>query len=387
MNNFVFCNPTRIIFGKNTHHEIGKEVEKYSKNILLHYGGNRIKKSKLYDEVVLSLKKSGIAYTEFSGVKPNPKLSLVREGIKLCRKKSIDFILAIGGGSVIDSAKAISMGVNYDGDVWDFFMGKVILQSALKVATILTLPAAGSESSPNSVITNEISCMKLGYGHDLLRPVFSILNPELCFSLPKEQIANGVCDMMAHIFERYFTNTKNTELSDKLCESILKTIINNALKVINNCENYNAWAELILAGNLAHNGFLGMGRTEDWASHSIEHAISAIYDIAHGAGLAIIFPAWMKYVYKHNTPLFTQFAVNVWNVNDAIRNEEDTARIGIEKTEIFFKNLGLPTRLSEINVNKSSIDTMAKKSIIFGELGNLKKLCYTDIVEIYKLAF
>ncbi|WP_428897653.1 hypothetical protein Dip518_001444 [Parelusimicrobium proximum] len=387
MNNFVFYSPTKIIFGKGSEKEIGQNLRKYSKNILLHYGGGSIKKSGLYDSVTASLKAEGINYTELGGVKPNPRLSLVREGIKICKENNIDFILAVGGGSVIDSAKAIALGVKYEGDVWDIFLRKGPAPvSALPVATILTIPAAGSESSQSVVISNEETQMKIGFGSPIIRPVFSILNPEFCFTLPAEQAGYGVCDMMAHIFERYFTNTKNTELSDKLCEGTLKAIINNAPKVLKNMRDYDAWAEIMWAGNLAHNGLLGMGREEDWASHGIEHAVSAVHDIAHGAGLAIIFPAWMKYVYKHNKPLFAQFAVNVWGVSDSMRDEDSVARKGIEAMENFFKSLGLPVRLSEVGVGEADFSVMAKKATAFGPLGSFVKLSYEDVLEIYKLA-
>lgn len=386
MNNFEFYNPTRIIFGKDNQKKVGDYVKRYSSNILLHYGKNSIKKNGLYDEVVLSLKEAGVTFTDLGGVQPNPRVSLVREGIKICKEKNIDFILAVGGGSVIDSAKAIALGAKYNGDVWDFFTRKAVPENSVPGATILTIPAAGSESSPNTVITNEEESMKLGAAHESLRPVFSILNPVFCFTLPKEQLGYGVCDMMAHIFERYFTNTENTELSDKLCEATLKTIINNAPKILENFNDYDAWSEIMWAGNIAHNGLLGMGRTEDWASHGIEHAISAVHDIAHGAGLAIVFPAWMKYVYKENVPLFVQFAVNVWGVNDSIRNSEETALKGIEETEKFFKSLGLPVRLGELNIKENEIGIMAKKATAFGPLGAFKALNFEDVKEIYKIA-
>lgn len=386
MNNFEFCNPTRIIFGKDSQKKVGEYVKKYSSNILFHYGKESIKKSGLYDEVISSLKEAGVAYTELGGVQPNPRISLVRKGVKICKEKKIDFILAAGGGSVIDSAKAIALGIKYDGDVWDFFTMKALPKQTASTAVILTIPAAGSESSPNTVISNEEESMKLAVKYPPLRPVFSILNPAFCFSLPKEQLGYGVCDMMAHIFERYFTQTKYTELSDKLCEGTLKTIIDNAYKLLNNFNDYNAWAEIMLAGNVAHNGFLGMGRQEDWASHGIEHAISAVYDIPHGAGLSIVFPAWMKYVYKYNIPLFNQFAVNVWGVSGGISNSEEIVLKGIEETEKFFKRLNLPVRLGDLNIKEKDIEIMAKKATAFGTLGSFKELDTEDVKAIYKLA-
>ncbi|WP_424245070.1 hypothetical protein Dip510_000182 [Elusimicrobium posterum] len=387
MNNFQIWNSTKIIFGKDTQKSIGAEVKKYSSKILLHYGGGSIKKNGLYADVTASLKAAGVEYVELGGVKPNPRLSLVKEGIEICRKEKIDFVLAAGGGSVIDSAKAIATGVHYEGDLWeDLFVKKGPAGKILPVATILTIPAAGSESSANSVVTDEETQMKLGYSHPLMRPVFSILNPQYCFTLPADQAAYGVCDMMAHIFERYFTHTKNTELTDKLCEGVLKTIINNAPKVIKKKDDYNAWAEIMWAGSLAHNGLLGTGRDEDWASHGIEHPLSAIFDIAHGAGLAIIFPAWMKYVYKENIAMFAQFAAQVWDVSDPARDQEELALKGIEMTETFFKSIGLPVRLSEVNITQKDFEALAKKAVALGPLGSFKKLEYEDVVKIYKLA-
>ena len=388
MNNFDFYSPTRLIFGKDTQKQAGENVKKYASKILLHYGGGSIKRCGLYDEVAASLKAAGVDFTELSGVVPNPRVSLVRKGIDICRREGINFILAVGGGSVIDSAKAIAMGVPYQGDVWDFFTGKARPQDVLPIATILTIPAAGSESSFSVVISNEETQMKLGYKTNLIRPVFSILNPEFCYTLPKEQAAFGACDMMAHIFERYFSNVPNTELTDRLCEGTLRTIIDNAPQVLNNMKDYNAWAELMFAGNLAHNGLLGMGRQEDWASHAIEHAVSAVYDIPHGQGLAIVFPAWMKYVYKTNVPLFARFAANVWSLSEKdLGNAEILALKGIERTEEFFKSLGLPTRLREVKVEESTLELMAQKATTFGPIGAFKKLDCKDVLAIYKLAY
>ncbi|ACC98026.1 Iron-containing alcohol dehydrogenase [Elusimicrobium minutum Pei191] len=386
MNNFRFYSPTEIIFGRGVQKETGKNIKKYSSKILFHYGGGSIKKSGLYEEIITSLKEAGVDFVELGGVQPNPRLSLVREGIKLCREHDIGFILAAGGGSVIDSAKAIAMGVGYEGDVWDFFMRKTTLTKSLPVAAVLTIPAAGSESSQGTVITNEETQMKIGFNSPLLRPVFSILNPELCFTLPQNQMAYGVCDMMAHIFERYFTNVKNNDLTDNLCEATLKAIIKNAPKLLKDNKDYNVWAEIMFSGNLAHNGLLGMGREEDWASHAIEHSLSAVYDIAHGAGLAIIFPAWMKYVYKHNTGLFAQFAVNVWGEKPE-DTEETLAVKGIKRTEEFFKSLGLPTRIKDIlNPTEQDLLLMSGKATAFGSLGNFIKLDANAVLDVYKLA-
>jgi len=384
MNNFDFYNPTRIIFGKGTHKNVGEEVKKYSSRVLLHYGGGSVKKNGIYGDVTASLKNAGVEFIELGGVVPNPRLSLVREGVKLCKKEKIDFILAVGGGSVIDSAKAISLGVYYDGDVWDFFSKKIAAQKTIPLAAVLTIPAAGSESSWSTVITDEETKMKVGYYSNLYRPVFSILNPEVCFSLPKNQAAAGVCDIMAHIMERYITQTKNTDVSDGLCESVYKAVVKNAPKVLKNPQDYGAWAEIMWGGNMAHNGLLGMGRQEDWASHGMEHSLSAVHDLTHGAGLAIIFPAWMKYVYKENLEMFERFAKNMWGVED-LRGEK-AALEAISRMEKFFKSLGLPTRLSDVNITASEIPLFVEKAQTYGSKGFFKKLSARDMMNIYKLA-
>lgn len=391
MLNFDYQNRTRIIFGKNEHRNIGKLIKPYANKVLFHFGGQSIKKSRVYEDVINSLLENQIDFVELGGVKPNPRLSLVNEGIELCRKEKVDFILAVGGGSVIDSAKAIAIGIPYNGDVWDFYCKDIEIKEAIPVATILTIPAAGSESSTGTVITNEEKQLKLSCGCELLRPLLSIINPELYFTLPRNQIANGISDMMSHIMERYFTNTPNTDLIDGLCESTLKTIMRNGSIIINNNKNYDAWAEIALSGNIAHNGLLGLGREQDWASHKIEHELSAIYDVAHGAGLSVVTPAWMKYVYKENMPMFEQFAVNVMGVEKECKSQEEIINEGIEKLKSFYKKLELPTSLKELNINESNLDLMAKKSTNFNDgkeilIGGLKKLNWEDVLAIYNLA-
>ena len=304
MLNFDFYAPARILFGKGEESRIGELLKPRAKKVLLHYGGGSVKRSGLLARVTDSLTKSGISFVELSGVLPNPRLSLVHEGIALCRKEQVDLILAVGGGSVIDSAKAIAVGVYYDGDVWDLYETFLQVERALPVATILTIPAAGSESSEHTVITNEEKGSKRGYGNPLLRPVLSIMNPELFFTLPKAQLGYGVADMMSHVFERYFTNTTHTDLTDGLCEVTLKTLMKNAPIALGDMHNYEAWCELGFGGTVAHNGLVGMGREQDWACHDMEHMLSAVYDIPHGAGLAVLTPAWMQYVYKDNINMF-----------------------------------------------------------------------------------
>lgn len=386
MQNFTFDNKTKIIFGKDKEQVVGEESVVYGKKLLLHYGGGSIKESGLYDTVLNSLKKQNIEVYELGGVKPNPRVSLVREGVTLCKENNIDFILAVGGGSVIDSAKAIAAGAKYDGDVWDFFTGKGAVTECLPIGVVLTIPAAGSESSAGTVITNEDGWYKRATGHILMRPQFAILNPVLTYTLPSYQTACGVTDMMAHILERYFTNEKNVELTDRLCEATLKTIINNAHTVIEEPTNYDARAEIMWAGTLAHNDLLDTGRIGDWASHDIEHEISGIYDIAHGAGLAIIFPAWMKYVYKHDINRFVQFANRVWDVEIDLNNPEKTALAGIKKLEQFFSSIGMPVSLKEVDINDEHFTEMAKKATERWPLGNFVKLHADDVEKIYQLA-
>ncbi len=386
MENFTFQNATKIIFGKSTEEQVGAETKRFSDNVLLHYGGGSIKKSGLYNRVIKSLKDSGIQYIELAGVKPNPRLDLVKEGIDICRKNSIKFILTVGGGSVIDSAKAISMGVPYEGDVWDFYSGKAVAQTALPIGVVLTIPAAGSETSPSTVITNEDGQFKRGCTNLILRPQFCILNPELTHTLPDYQTACGASDIMAHVMERYFTNTKNVELSDRYCEATLKTIIHNVPLVLKNNKDYAARAEIMWAGTNAHSDLIGMGREQDWSSHDIEHEISGIYDITHGAGLAIVFPAWMKYVYKTNLDRFVQFAVRVWDVDMDFNNPENTALEGIKRITAFFKEIGLPVTLSDANISDDRLEEMAQKATSRGKIGGFMKLGKEDVLNILKLA-
>lgn len=386
MQDFVYQNSTKLIFGKDQERLVGEESTPYGNKLLLHYGGGSIKSSGLYDKVVQSLKEQGMEIFELGGVKPNPRVSLVREGIALCKENKIGFILAVGGGSVIDSAKAIAAGALYDGDVWDFFDGKAEVTDCLPIGVVLTIPAAGSESSTGTVITNEDGWYKRSTGHMTMRPKFAILNPVLTYTLPPYQTACGITDMMAHLMERYFTNVKNVELTDRLCEATLRTIINNAHTVLEDPTNYDARAEIMWSGTLAHNNLFGTGRLGDWGSHDIEHEISGIYDIAHGAGLAIIFPAWMKYVYQHDLNRFAQFANRVWDVEIDLNHLERTALAGIYKMEQFFRSIGMPVRLSDVNIDGEHFEQMAKKGTERGPLGNFVKLNEEDIVQIFKIA-
>ncbi len=370
MNNFEFRNPTKIIFGRGTENQVGAEVSVYSKKVLLHYGGNSARTSGLIDRVTASLKAAGVEWVELGGVKPNPRLTLVHEGVKLCKQHNLGLVLAVGGGSVIDSAKAIAMGAVIDGDVWDFYIGKGEPKATLPVGTVLTLAAAGSEASVSSVITNEDGWLKRAVDTDVIFPKFSIMNPELLFTMPDFQVACGATDIMSHLMERYFTNVKNVDFTDRLLEATMKTIIAAAPKVMANRQDYDAWAEFMWAGTIAHNSLLNTGRVGDWGSHMIEHELSGIYDVAHGAGLAVVFPAWMKYVQKHDVNRFAQWAVRVWNVELDVFDLEATGRAGIDRMEAFFQSLGLATTLPGLGVTDDRFAEMAEK----GTNGDTKKL-------------
>ena len=388
MDNFTFQNPTEIVFGKGAQKEVGARTAKYGKKALLVYGGGSIKRSGLYDQVVQSLKDSGVDFVELGGVQPNPRLGLAQKGIDMARSEGVDFLLAIGGGSAIDTAKCISVGVPYDGNVWDFYDQKAVPRTALGIGVVLTIPAAGSESSDSSVITNEDGLIKVGLSSNVYIPKFAILNPELTYTLPAYQMACGAADMLAHVMERYFTNVKNVDLSDKLCEGLMRAIIHNAPAAVHSPDDYNARAEIMWCGTLAHNGLVGMGRVGDWASHGIGHELSAIYNMAHGASLAIALPAWMKYVYKHDVTRFAQFANKVFNVECDFWNPENTALEGITRLERFLESIGLPIRLSQAKLAdlESNIPVMAAKCVRKGPKGQFVPLSAEDVERIYRLA-
>jgi len=388
MNNFNFYSPTLFVFGKERENEAGKLVKRFGgTKVLIHFGGGSVVKSGLLDRVKQSLTAEDISFVELGGVMPNPRSGLVYTGIEICKREKIDFVLAVGGGSVIDSSKAIALGALYDGDFWDFYQGKAMTK-ALPVATILTISAAGSEGSGNSVITHENGMLKRGCGGDALRPVFSVLNPELTCTLPAYQTACGCTDMMAHVMERYFTNTQEVEITDRLCESILLTIIKEAPKALTNPADYDARANLMWAGMVAHNDVCGVGREQDWSTHALEHELSALYDVAHGAGLAVMFPAWMKYVMNHDVMRFAQMAVRVWGCEMDFQQPEKTALQGIYKLEQFLISIGMPVRFSGLGAKAEDIPTLVKTLFSSGAatLGNFVKLTADDARKIYELA-
>ncbi len=387
MIDFNYYNPTEIIFGQGRHQEVGEQIKaRGGRRVLFHYGGGSIKRSGLYEAVCRSLQDAGLSFVELGGVQPNPRVSLARKGIALCREENVDYILAVGGDSVIDSAKAISAGMFYDGDVWDFYLRRAEAERSLPIGVVLTIPAAGSETGGGSVITNEDGNFKRDYGSNLLMPQFAILNPALCRTVPQNQISAGSADILAHVMERYFTNTPGTDLIDRLCESTMRSVMLSAVQVKKAPQDVNAWSELMWGGTIAHCGLLGTGRQQDWASHNIEHELSAQYGISHGTGLAIIFPAWMKYVYKINLGRFVQFAVRVLDVDLSFESQEAVALEGIARLEAFFRSLDLPVRLSEAGIGSQDFDQLAKKACDRGAFGGFKKMEYQDVMSILKLA-
>ncbi len=389
MENFTFYSPTYFVFGKDEENNTGKYVKRFGgSKVLLHYGGGSVVRSGLLDRVKASLEKEGIAHTDLGGVMPNPRSGLVYEGIELCKKEGVDFVLAVGGGSTIDSAKAIAAGVVYDGDFWDFYQGKAVTK-ALPMATILTISAAGSEGSPDSVITQEDGMYKRGASGEALRPAFSILNPALTATLPKYQVACGITDIMAHLFERYFTTTKEVEVTDRMIEGLLLTMVKEGPRAVADPANYDAEANIMWAGMMAHNNSCGVGRVQDWASHDIEHELSAIYDCAHGAGLATVFPAWMTYNMKHDVNRFAQIAVRVWGCQMDFQHPENTAMAGIEALKAFSKSIGMPTTFAELGASEADIEKMAETACYGdgrqGNIGGFAKLNKDDVMNIYRL--
>ena len=389
MNSFNFLSPTEFVFGKEREKECGKYVRKYGgSKVLIHYGSGSVVRSGLLDRVKQSLDAEDIPFVLLGGVMPNPRDVLVYEGIALCKKEKVDFILAVGGGSVIDSAKAIAMGIPYDGDFWDFYSGKAQIRSAVSVGTVLTIAAAGSEGSGDSVITKEEGMLKRGAGSEFIRPKFSVMNPELTCTLPAYQTACGATDIMAHVFERYFTNTTEVEITDRLCEAVLITMVKETPRVIADPNNYDARANIMWAGTVAHNGIVGVGRAQDWNSHGIEHELSGLYDCAHGAGLAVIMPAWMEFVMHHNPMRFAQMANRVFGVPMNFENPEETAAKGIYAFRSFLRAIGMPINFEELGAREEDIPVLVEKFGLGedGRTGGFVKLSSADVASIYKLA-
>lgn len=384
MNNFTYQNPTKLIFGKGQLEQLSKEIPQYGTKVLLVYGGGSIKKNGLYDEIMTQLKSIDADIYELAGVEPNPRITTVRKGVEICKKENIDFILAAGGGSVIDCTKAIAAGAKYDGDAWDLVTKKAPVKEALPFGTVLTIAATGSEMNSGSVITNWETKEKYGWGSPLTFPTFSILDPVNTFTVPKNHTVYGMVDMMSHVFEQYFHQKTNAPLQDRFCESLLLTVIESGPKLLNELDNYELRETILYSGTIALNGYLQVGYRGDWASHNIEHAVSAIYDIPHAGGLAIIFPNWMKHVLHEDVSRFKQVAIRVFGVDPAGKTDEETALEGIEKLREFWSSLGAPTKLSEYDIDDSKLEEMADKAMINGEFGNFKKLNREDVLAILR---
>ncbi|MFC5403429.1 iron-containing alcohol dehydrogenase [Cohnella soli] len=382
MNAFELYNPTKLVFGAGKVNRLGELVKPYGSRVLLVYGGGSIKRSGLYDDVMFQLSEIRATVHELPGIEPNPRLTTVNKGIDICRKEKIEFILAVGGGSVIDAAKAVAAGALYDGDMWDFTIRRATVQAALPLGTVLTLAATGSEMNGNSVISNWEAKEKRAFGSKLVYPKFSILDPKLTYTVPRDQTVNGIVDIMSHVFEQYFTLTTDIPLQERFAESILQTVIENGEKALEDGSDFDARANLMLAGTYALNGTLPNGVSTDWATHGIEHEVSAIYDIAHGAGLAILFPNWMKYVYKERVGKFAQFAVRVWGIDPSGKSEDELALEGIAATRAYFTRIGAPATLGEVGVKGDQIDRMAQEATRFGPIGSFKQLDIEDVKAI-----
>lgn len=385
MQNFVFQNPTKLIFGKDTVKHLQNEIPQYGKNVLLVYGGGSIKRNGLYDDVLKNLHAIEANVFELSGVEPNPRVTTARKGIEICKKEQIDFIIAVGGGSTIDCTKAIAAGAKSSHDIWDIVTKKAQAEDALPFGTVLTLAATGSEMNAGSVITNWETKEKHGWGSPHTFPRFSILDPVNTFTVPKDQTIYGIVDMMSHALEHYFHHEDNTLLQDEMVEGLLRTVITTGLKLLNDLENYEHRATILYCGTMALNGMINMGYQGDWASHNLEHAVSAVHDIPHGGGLAILFPHWMEHTLDTDVSRFKQLAVKVFNVDPSNKTDREVALEGIQSLRGFWNRIGAPSRLADYNIGKESIDEMADKTVIARpEFGNFQSLTRADAVAIYK---
>ena len=392
MKDFKYYAPTEVVFGEQSEEQVASLVKKYGgTKVLVHYGGQSAVRSGLLDKICGLLREGGVEYVTLGGVVPNPRLSLVHEGIDLCRREGIDFVLAVGGGSVIDSGKAIAYGVCYDGDVWDIYIGKAMPEKMLPVASVLTIPAAGSEMSEASVITNEDGDVKIGYSNSLSRPKFAIMNPRRTMTLPPYQTAAGVTDMMMHTMERYFTKDDDMDITTDIAEAMLRSMKNAVFAVLKNPEDYRYRAQIMWGGSLMHNGLTGCGVSDDWATHQIEHELSAMFGVTHGAGLAAVWPSWARYVMHENLSRFVRFAVNVMDVSNDFTDPEGTALRGIEAMERFYHAIGMPVNIKELigkEVSDEEIREMTRKCSRDYQrtIGCLKVLKAEDMEAIYKMA-
>ncbi|MGX9134515.1 iron-containing alcohol dehydrogenase [Rummeliibacillus sp. JY-2-4R] len=384
MENFIFRNPTKLIFGKGQVELLKEEVPKYGNKVLLVYGGGSIKRNGLYNQVTSILNEIEAEVFELSGVEPNPRLSTAEKGIEICKKEKIDFLLAVGGGSVIDCTKLIATGAKYNGEPWDLVIKKAIATEALPFGTVLTIAATGSEMNAGSVITNWDTQEKYGWGSEVTFPQFSILDPVNTFSVPKDQTIYGIVDMMSHVLEHYFHLEENTQFQDRMCESLLTTIKESAPKLLNDLENYDNRATILYSGTMALNGILNMGYAGDWATHNLEHAVSAVYDIPHGGGLAILFPHWMEHNLQVKPSRFKQLAIRVFNVNPEGKSDEEVGLEGIKSLRGFWNSIGAPSSFADYNIDDSKLELMADKAMANGAFGRFATLNKEDVLDIYR---
>ncbi|WNB93004.1 iron-containing alcohol dehydrogenase [Bacillus sp. NEB1478] len=386
MNSYIYFNPTRLVFGKGQLSSLKEELGTYGKKVLLVYGGGSIKRSGLYDAVLNELNNMGAEVSELSGVEPNPRLSTVKKGVEICKEKGIESLLAVGGGSVIDCTKAIAAGAKYDGDVWDLITLKAAPKEALPFGTVLTLAATGSEMNSGSVITNWETQEKYGWGSPLVFPKFSILDPTYTFTVPKDQTIYGIVDMMTHVLEQYFNNAENTPLQDRFAESILLTVMETAPKLLDDLENYDLRETILYSGTMALNGTLQMGLRGDWGSHNVEHAVSAVYDIPHAGGLAILFPNWMRHSVDIDVARFKQLATRVFGVETEGKSDKEVAMEGIDRLSAFWTSLGAPNALADYKIDDSKLDLIAEKAMARGEFGNFNKQNKDDVLKILQMS-
>ncbi|MCI8996851.1 MAG: iron-containing alcohol dehydrogenase [Lachnospiraceae bacterium] len=391
MQQFQYYTPTKVVFGKDTENQVGKLVkEQKAAKVLIHYGGGSVKRSGLLDRVEASLQAEGIPYVTLGGAVPNPRLSKVYEGIALGKQEGVDFILAVGGGSAIDSAKGIAYGICYEGDVWDFYLKKCLPQKSLPLGVVLTLAATGSEMSDSSVITKEEGWLKRSAKSDLGRPRFAIMNPELTYTLPEYQTMSGCVDIMMHTMERYFSHERDTELVDAMAEGLLRTMMHNAAILLEDPRNYEARSEVMWAGSLSHNGLTGCGRKGDWACHQLEHELGGMFDVAHGAGLSAVWGSWARYVYETDVERFAQFAVRVMGVEENPQDLKATALGGIQALEEFFRSIHMPVSISELGVEltEEQIRELAYKCSFMDTrtIGGFQALNRQDMENIYRKA-
>lgn len=384
MQNFTFWNPTKLIFGKGQLEQVKSEIPRYGKKVLVVYGGGSIKRSGLYDQVINLLNEIDAQVFELPGVEPNPRITTARKGVEICKNEGIDVLLAVGGGSVIDCTKLIAAGAKYDGDAWDLVTRKAAVNEALPFGTVLTLAATGSEMNSGSVITNWETNEKYGWGSPFTFPKFSILDPIHTFSVPRDQTIYGIVDMMSHVLEHYFHLEENTLFQDRMCESLLITVMETAPQLLENLESYEHRATILYSGTMALNGILNMGYRGDWATHNLEHAVSAVYDIPHGGGLAILFPHWMKHNLNVKPERFQQLAVRVFGVDPAGKTAEEAGLAGIQKLREYWNSIGAPSRLADYNIDDSKLEIMADRAMVYGEFGNFTKLNREDVLTIYR---